>query len=108
MAVASAVGEESLAGGGETAATLAEELSGVGENERGWSAARLVAVGMGMGDWELEMRRNVTKMSKRKKANTKGYFFSFKILGTDRAAICMKICQDLREREILIPKSNWD
>lgn len=98
MAVASAVDEESSAGGGETAATLAEELSGVGGNERGWSAARLVAVGMGMGDWELEMRRNVTKMSKRKKANTKGYFFSFKMLGTDRAAICMEICQDPRER----------
>lgn len=42
---------------------------------------------MGMGDWELEMRRNVTSMSNRKKANTKGNFFSFKMLGTDNAAI---------------------
>lgn len=39
------------------------------------------------GDWELEMRRKVTKISRRKKANTNGYFRSFKMEGTGMAIV---------------------
>lgn len=62
---------------------------------------------MGMGDWELETRRKVTNMSKRKKANMNGYFLSFKMVGTDIAIFnCMQrfkilvLDLDYRERNL--------
>lgn len=87
LAAASAVDEEESFAGDEAALTSGEaaEEGVVVEKESVWPA-RLVEMGIG-GDWELEMRRNVTNMSKRKKANTKGYFLSFKMLGTDNAAM---------------------
>lgn len=61
-----------------------------------------MTIGIG-GDWELEMSRKVTKMSRRKKANTNGYFLSFKMEGTE---IAMVVDLEKAEEGVRLRNSN--